>query len=447
MRLLNIHTLEFETFLLEESRPPYVITSHRWADDEITFQQFLAHKSDPSVCQTAGFRKVKSFCHFVKGWRASLDLDWIWIDTCCIGIYLPLIYGEREQAFERLEEAIERRTQRKATQMPKIITSQSPNSTRATWGDRSEIDSNDDEDSGAITWHQIAKKHNHHGNKLLKSGQYAAAVEEYTNAIHMYRESPTFLMNRASAYMMMTRYGEAINDCNSALDLDPRNPEITELIAEAKNALGLPPGSTPLTLDSQEHRMNALDSENEHVSSKPTRAERPRVPRNSRYHTSPGEASEGSTREPQKPATKSSRKHERESMHRPGWGYHDILPQREPYSAPPQADGLRSSRYSGGFSDPNDIFADFMRRGCSDDEDIFARYSQGEKDQKGNADPSPSPTVSKRVITEKPLPVSLEDILNGTTKKLKIRRKTYDPRIGKQGPRTLLSPCPSNLAS
>lgn len=35
-------------------------------------------------------------------------------------------------------------------------------------------------------------------------------------------------------------------------------------------------------------------------------------------------------------------------------------------------------------------------------------------------------------VVEKPLPVSLEDLFSGTTKKLKVQRKTFDNQTGKQ---------------
>ena len=38
MRLINTSTLEFEEFFNRPS-PPYVILSHRWGSDEITFQE------------------------------------------------------------------------------------------------------------------------------------------------------------------------------------------------------------------------------------------------------------------------------------------------------------------------------------------------------------------------------------------------------------------------
>jgi DnaJ family protein B protein 4 len=42
---------------------------------------------------------------------------------------------------------------------------------------------------------------------------------------------------------------------------------------------------------------------------------------------------------------------------------------------------------------------------------------------------APAPEVT---VVEKSLPVSLEELFNGTTKKMKIKRKTYDQATGKQ---------------
>ncbi|PPJ59381.1 hypothetical protein CBER1_06902 [Cercospora berteroae] len=98
----------------------------------------------------------------------------------------------------------------------------------------------------------------------------------------------------------------------------------------------------------------------------------------------------------------------------------------------------------GGFSDPKDIFAEFMRGGGSsmgggDDDDFFsgfggssfgsARPSGGRNgsSQFRRREPEPETTV-----VEKPLPVSLEEMYNGAQKKLKVQRKTYDAQTGKQ---------------
>lgn len=106
----------------------------------------------------------------------------------------------------------------------------------------------------------------------------------------------------------------------------------------------------------------------------------------------------------------------------------------------------------GGFSDPNDIFAEFMRgsgsmgggMGGDDMDDLFGSMGGGggkfggfggrpSGRGRGNSgfaprrEPEPETTV-----VEKPLPVSLEDIFGGATKKLKVQRKTFDNATGRQ---------------
>ncbi|PPJ52528.1 hypothetical protein CBER1_10257 [Cercospora berteroae] len=79
MRLLNVHTLELKEFT-DDDLPPYAITSHRWGktSHEATYDD-VAHARQQ---QKPGYQKVLSFCKFVR--ECELDLDWIWIDTCCI---------------------------------------------------------------------------------------------------------------------------------------------------------------------------------------------------------------------------------------------------------------------------------------------------------------------------------------------------------------------------
>lgn len=77
MRLLNVHTLEFES----ESRTPekaYAIASHRWEKDEATFQDVHEKKN----LSKAGYQKVKSFASYVR--NNVPDIDTIWVDSCCI---------------------------------------------------------------------------------------------------------------------------------------------------------------------------------------------------------------------------------------------------------------------------------------------------------------------------------------------------------------------------
>ena len=103
---------------------------------------------------------------------------------------------------------------------------------------------------------------------------------------------------------------------------------------------------------------------------------------------------------------------------------------------------------SGGFnfSNADDIFQSFLRSqgggaGFGDDEDILSsfmggrgsgggRSSRGYRDSNGTRrrrEPTPEPT-----IVERPLPVTLEDLYKGARKKMKIKRKTFDPSTGKR---------------
>ena len=89
------------------------------------------------------------------------------------------------------------------------------------------------------------------------------------------------------------------------------------------------------------------------------------------------------------------------------------------------------------FSDPNDIFSSFGRSGgagVGDDDDIMnllGGFSRGSRRGTGNFR-QPRPQTPEVTIVERPLPVSLEDLYKGTHKKLKIKRKTFDPVTGQR---------------
>ena len=121
--------------------------------------------------------------------------------------------------------------------------------------------------------------------------------------------------------------------------------------------------------------------------------------------------------------------------------------------------GTRTFHFSTGgggsgfnFSNPESIFSEFVRGGGAgmglDEDEGFgfggfggvggmpgmsgsSRTPRGAKpgrfDSGGRRTPAPEVTV-----VEKPLPVSLEELFSGTTKKMKIKRKTYDQATGKQ---------------
>lgn len=99
------------------------------------------------------------------------------------------------------------------------------------------------------------------------------------------------------------------------------------------------------------------------------------------------------------------------------------------------------------FNNPEDIFAEFMRQqgGASsgmrggDDEDDFpgifssfggapggARPGRQRMRTSGFGDPRKREPTPEITTVERPLPLSLEELFNGVTKKMKIKRKTFD---------------------
>ncbi|EHK96060.1 putative DnaJ like protein subfamily C member 7 like protein [Glarea lozoyensis 74030] len=73
------------------------------------------------------------------------------------------------------------------------------------------------------------------GNKFYKAKDYKKAIEEYTKAVEAQPSEPTYLNNRAAAYMANGQYVLALEDCNRADELDPQNPKV--LLRLAQDAL------------------------------------------------------------------------------------------------------------------------------------------------------------------------------------------------------------------
>ena len=75
MRLLNTVTFQLEEFF-DVTIPPYAILSHRWEDEELTFQNLKIGGYGP----LKGYAKVRNACRVacLDGWK------YIWMDTCCI---------------------------------------------------------------------------------------------------------------------------------------------------------------------------------------------------------------------------------------------------------------------------------------------------------------------------------------------------------------------------
>jgi hypothetical protein len=76
MRLLNVNTFQFGNFFNAQV-PKYCILSHRWGDDEVTYENVKEQKINT---MSAGYRKLHGACRLVQ----QLGYEWIWADMCCI---------------------------------------------------------------------------------------------------------------------------------------------------------------------------------------------------------------------------------------------------------------------------------------------------------------------------------------------------------------------------
>jgi len=93
---------------------------------------------------------------------------------------------------------------------------------------------------------------------------------------------------------------------------------------------------------------------------------------------------------------------------------------------------------SGGFqgSDPMNVFTEFFKQGgagTGDDDDIFSQFLGGSRASGSSARHARRRERTPEVTTvERPLPLTLEELYKGTHKKMKIKRKTFDPRTNKR---------------
>jgi hypothetical protein len=75
MRLLNTETLQLQQFD-QEPFPRYAILSHRWGDQEISFQELEAGLGKDKD----GYQKIATFCAQAR----DRGFEWAWVDTCGI---------------------------------------------------------------------------------------------------------------------------------------------------------------------------------------------------------------------------------------------------------------------------------------------------------------------------------------------------------------------------
>ncbi|WQF90267.1 Putative heterokaryon incompatibility [Colletotrichum destructivum] len=78
MRLLNCSTLKIEEFFGSSIPKSYVVLSHRWEDDEVTYQDVIHNAK--TLAQKRGWAKIRETC------RIALERghNYAWVDTCCI---------------------------------------------------------------------------------------------------------------------------------------------------------------------------------------------------------------------------------------------------------------------------------------------------------------------------------------------------------------------------
>ncbi|KAI8634213.1 heterokaryon incompatibility protein-domain-containing protein [Xylariaceae sp. FL1651] len=80
MRLIRTRTLELHEFeSSSDGVPPYAILSHTWGDGEITFRDMSIERSKRPTGK-------KEYAKIIQTCRLALahDLDYAWVDTCCI---------------------------------------------------------------------------------------------------------------------------------------------------------------------------------------------------------------------------------------------------------------------------------------------------------------------------------------------------------------------------
>lgn len=76
MRLIKVDTLEFVEYVDDRRAPPYGILSHRWQNEEVTYQDMLSGKAE----HKQGHKKLTKFRELCAADKYQLA----WMDTCCI---------------------------------------------------------------------------------------------------------------------------------------------------------------------------------------------------------------------------------------------------------------------------------------------------------------------------------------------------------------------------
>jgi serine/threonine-protein phosphatase 5 len=75
------------------------------------------------------------------------------------------------------------------------------------------------------------------GNNAFRNQEWDKALEFYTKAIEAYNAEPSFYTNRAQTYIKLEQYGYAIQDADTAIELDPNNVKAYYRRASANTAI------------------------------------------------------------------------------------------------------------------------------------------------------------------------------------------------------------------
>ncbi|KAJ3489877.1 hypothetical protein NLI96_g1826 [Meripilus lineatus] len=106
---------------------------------------------------------------------------------------------------------------------------------------------------------KLAAQKKEEGNNAFKASKFQQAIELYSRATELDPSEPTYLTNRAAAYMALKRFKPALSDCQQAANLQSANPSPKTLIRLARCQLST--GSTAPALSTL-RSVFALESNN-----------------------------------------------------------------------------------------------------------------------------------------------------------------------------------------
>ncbi|KAK7972347.1 hypothetical protein PG988_006481 [Apiospora saccharicola] len=96
MWLLNSKTSQLKSFISDDEIPGYVILSHTWGEEEVTFQhwqaahshdsQFAAFPDDWRQRNLDNLQRMRGYEKIARCQETALEngVEWVWVDTCCI---------------------------------------------------------------------------------------------------------------------------------------------------------------------------------------------------------------------------------------------------------------------------------------------------------------------------------------------------------------------------